>query len=53
MRHGFDRNDALDGKVRLVAGSQAIRRRPASSTFVSRGSVSAHRNNLLIINKQC
>jgi hypothetical protein len=35
FRHGLNRDDALDGKVRLVADSQSIRRRPASSTIVS------------------
>ena len=32
FRHGFDGDDALNGKVRLVANSQAICRRPESST---------------------
>jgi hypothetical protein len=37
FRHSFNGDDALDGKVCLVADSQAIRGRPASSTIVSNG----------------
>jgi hypothetical protein len=37
LGHGFDGDDALDGKVRLVTDSQAICRRPVSSTIVSHG----------------
>jgi hypothetical protein len=33
--HGFDGNNALDGKVGLIIDSQVIRGRPVTSTIVS------------------
>ena len=38
FRHGFDGDDALDCKVRLITDSQPIRRRPESSTLSVIGS---------------
>ena len=52
FRHGFDRNDALDGKVCLVVDSQSIRRRPSDRPLSVMRSMSTHKNDLLIMNKK-